>query len=129
MECKLDRTGGMPGMAQVRRLARAIATHFDVEQVILFGSRARGTGTKDSDVDLLVVMRYRGGETQQAVATLSKTDPRFAVDLIVRTPADTARRYRQYDPLIRGAPDNGVVLDAKRGAPIAICRMSKRVDA
>jgi len=106
----------VPSRSQITRLAEAIAASFDVDRIILFGSRARGTATKDSDADLLVVMRYAGGETEQAVAILSKTNPRFAVDLVVRTPADTARRYRQYDPLIRDALDNGVVLYAKRGA-------------
>src|SRR5437762_13197853 len=60
----------------------------DVERIVLFGSRARGTATKESDVDLLVVMQYRGGETDQAVAILSRTNRRFAVDLPARTPAD-----------------------------------------
>jgi predicted nucleotidyltransferase len=106
----------VPSRGQIARLAEAIAASFDVERIILFGSRARGTATNDSDVDLLVVMRYAGSETDQAVAILSKTNPRFAVDLLVRTPADTARRYRQYDPLTRDALDNGVVLYPKRGA-------------
>ena len=81
----------MPSRRQIARLADAIAASFDVERIILFGSRARGTANNDSDVDLLVVMRYAGSETDQAVAILSKTNPRFAVDLLVRTPADTAR--------------------------------------
>ena len=108
----------MATLAQVRRLAADIGTQFDVEQVILFGSRARGTATKDSDVDLLVIMRYHGRETDQAVKMLTRLNPRFAVDLIVRTPADAARRYRQCDPLVRDALDNGVVLYAKRGAGV-----------
>ena len=103
---------------RIRRLAEDIASQYDVEKVILFGSRARGTAGKDSDVDLLVVMRYQGRETDQAVRILAHVNPRFAVDLIVRTPADTARRYRQFDPLIRDALDNGVVLYAKRGARV-----------
>ena len=103
-----------------RKLAGGIATQFDVEKVILFGSRARGTATSESDVDLLVVMRYRGRETDQAVRILTRVDPRFAVDLVVRTPADVARRYRQFDPLIREAIDNGVVLYAKRRAGMGV---------
>ena len=105
----------MPDMDTIRRLAGDIAAGFNVERVILFGSRARGTANRDSDVDLLVVMRYTGRETDQAVRILTRVNPRYAVDLLVRTPADTARRYRQYDPLIRDALDNGVVLYAKRG--------------
>jgi predicted nucleotidyltransferase len=103
---------------QIRTLANDIASHFDVERIILFGSRARGTAAADSDVDLLVIMRYQGRETDQAVKILTRVNPRFAVDLLVRTPVDTARRYRQYDPLVRDALDNGVVLYAKRGAGV-----------
>jgi predicted nucleotidyltransferase len=114
-------------MDSIRGLAKAIATQFDVVKVILFGSRARGTAAKDSDVGLLVVMDYEGRETDQAVAMLTRVNPRFAVDLVVRTPADTARRYRQYDPVVRDALDNGVVLYAKRRAGVGGEKLMKAV--
>jgi predicted nucleotidyltransferase len=44
-------------LSAIRRYARAIADKFDVERVILFGSKAYGTPTPDSDVDIRVVMR------------------------------------------------------------------------
>lgn len=37
------------------RMVQAIVDEVDPEQVILFGSRARGDGRESSDVDLLVV--------------------------------------------------------------------------
>ena len=37
------------------RMVRAIVAEVDPEQVILFGSRARGDAREDSDVDLIVV--------------------------------------------------------------------------
>ena len=37
------------------RMVRAIVAEVDPEQVILFGSRARGDAREDSDVDLVVV--------------------------------------------------------------------------
>lgn len=39
----------------VRRLVRAIVAAIDPEQIILFGSRARGAHSLDSDIDLLIV--------------------------------------------------------------------------
>ena len=41
--------------ALVERMVRAIVEAIDPEQIILFGSRARGTQRADSDIDLLVV--------------------------------------------------------------------------
>ena len=41
--------------ASLDRMARAIVDEADPEQVILFGSRARGNATAESDVDLIVV--------------------------------------------------------------------------
>ncbi|MDE0624884.1 MAG: nucleotidyltransferase domain-containing protein [Bryobacterales bacterium] len=41
--------------AVVKRVVRAIVGAIDPEQIILFGSRARGAHGMDSDIDLLVV--------------------------------------------------------------------------
>lgn len=41
--------------ALLDRMVRAIVAEVDPEQVILFGSRARGDAREDSDVDLIVV--------------------------------------------------------------------------
>jgi predicted nucleotidyltransferase len=37
-------------------LLQAVVDYFDPQRVILFGSRARGDGGEDSDIDLLVVV-------------------------------------------------------------------------
>ena len=64
--------------AIVDRMVRAIVDAIDPEQVILFGSRARGTDKADSDVDLLIVHsepfgagRSRHRETVRAYEALS----------------------------------------------------------
>ena len=47
----------MPGVtdALLDRMIRAIVNEVDPEQVILFGSRARGDARPDSDIDLLII--------------------------------------------------------------------------
>jgi predicted nucleotidyltransferase len=42
-----------------RAVVNATASAIDPDQIILFGSRARGEATADSDIDLLVIMRQR----------------------------------------------------------------------
>ena len=47
--------GAMAGDALLERMVRAIVEEVDPEQVILFGSRARGDATAESDFDFIVV--------------------------------------------------------------------------
>ena len=43
--------------ATIRAVAQLIAQKFDPEQIILFGSHARGNAGSHSDIDLLVVLK------------------------------------------------------------------------
>ena len=45
---------------KIRQLSLRIAEQFNSERIIPFGSRARGRARRDSDVDLLVVIRFKG---------------------------------------------------------------------
>ncbi|MGE0130770.1 MAG: nucleotidyltransferase domain-containing protein [Blastocatellales bacterium] len=41
-------------------MCERIASEFNLEKIILFGSQAYGKPTEESDIDLLVVMHYEG---------------------------------------------------------------------
>jgi predicted nucleotidyltransferase len=96
--------------ANIRDLTASIVREFQPERVILFGSHATGHARPDSDVDLLVLLPFEGKSFRKSLEILNRVNPRFAVDLIARRPDDTARRYREGDPLIREALDHGQVL-------------------
>jgi len=100
----------MVTLQQIQEIVRQIGQEFEPERVVLFGSFARGTPSADSDVDLLVILPFEGTPLRKALEILNRTDPGFPVDLIVRRPEDTARRYAEGDPLIREALDQGKVL-------------------
>lgn len=100
----------MVTMADILQLSGDIAQRFRSLKIILFGSRAYGHPREDSDVDLMVIMPYRGRESEKAVDILMKTRPRFAVDLLVCRPGEVRRGYREYDPLMREALDKGKVV-------------------
>ena len=99
----------------IRELARGIAQEFRPERIVLFGSYAEGTATPDSDVDLLVIMPFRGTPLRKSVEILNRLDVRVPIDLLARRPADVRRRYTEGDPLIREALDRGKVLYERHG--------------
>ncbi len=57
------------------QMIQAIVTEVDPEQVILFGSRARGDAREDSDVDLartLLLQAHRGKQCQSTPSQPAK---------------------------------------------------------
>lgn len=78
----------MSSDAWVREIVDAIATNFHPEGIILFGSRAAGTATPDSDIDLLVLIdiaKNKMHETYVAMRMLFPS-PEWSLDLILMTP-------------------------------------------
>ncbi len=90
-----------------------VARAFGPEQVILFGSYAYGVPTADSDVDILVVMPYRGRSQPLATRIRLSVDAAFPMDLLVRSPAEMKRRIAQNDFFLEEVRDKGLVLHAK----------------
>lgn len=64
----------------------------NLKRVILFGSDASGNPTPDSDVDLLVIVEPKEGETWRervvAVVSLALYPRPFPVDILVKTPQE-----------------------------------------
>lgn len=70
----------------------AIVRQFGPKRVILFGSQARGSADRDSDVDLLVIFEEVADRRERAVeiASLLRSAP-FAKDILVASERDAAR--------------------------------------
>lgn len=100
---------------RITELAKKIAECFNPEKIILFGSYAYGTPTDDSDVDLLVLLPFDGKGYRKTLEILNRVDPPFSVDLLARTPEEASRRYREGDPLMRNAIDQGKILYERNG--------------
>jgi len=100
----------MVAMSNVIELSERIAKEFDPERIILFGSYAYGTPKEYSDVDLLILMDFAGSAFHKSLEIANRVEPPFYVDVVVRSPEDAARRYREGDPLIQDAFDHGKVL-------------------
>jgi predicted nucleotidyltransferase len=95
----------------IAAMVERIVGRFKPEKVILFGSRARGEGTADSDADLLVVMSVTGSKRQQAVQIdMALTGILLPADIIVITPEELQRQRDSIGSIIRQAVQEGQVL-------------------
>ena len=79
--------------AHIPCMVKRIVKRFHPQQIILFGSHARGEAGPDSDVDLLVVMPVRGSVRNKRLAIRAALrDMPFPIDIIVTTPEEFAWR-------------------------------------
>jgi predicted nucleotidyltransferase len=77
----------------IRKMVHCIVRRFQPEQIILFGSYARGDANADSDVDFLVVMPVHDSKSHQEVMIgVALHDFRVAKDIVVSTPEEFAWR-------------------------------------
>lgn len=98
----------------VDRMVRRVVRRFAPDRVILFGSRARGNATPDSDLDLLVVMPIRGSKRQKMVEIgLALHDFAVPKDILVSTPEDFAWRKDVVGTIEYPAFHEGIVVYAK----------------
>lgn len=91
-----------------------LADTFQPQQIILFGSQARGEADAHSDVDLLVITEITGSRRALMVAmdrTLRGVG--FARDIIVLTPAEFERDKKIPGTVARPAWKEGKILYAR----------------
>lgn len=95
-------------------ITRRIREVSDPEQIILFGSRARGDSRSDSDVDLLIIKdniestRAEAGRIYRALRNIP-----ISVDIVVVRPAYVAQYKDIIGTVVRPALREGKVLYAR----------------
>ena len=94
----------------IRAYVNKLVGRFHPQKVILFGSYAYGKPTEDSDVDLLVVMPYRGHSAMMSAQIRQAIRAGFPMDLVVRSPSELQRRVEIGDGFIAEILDRGRLL-------------------
>jgi uncharacterized protein len=94
------------GVGQIRAYCQVVAREFQPHKIILFGSYATGSATPDSDVDLVVVMPFRGSATEKVVEIRGRVEAPFPMDLLVWRPGQVCNP----DGFTRGVLSEGKVM-------------------
>jgi predicted nucleotidyltransferase len=100
----------MAEMKKIEDLTSQIAREFGPDKIILFGSHAYGQPDDDSDVDILVVLPFKGKPVRKAIEIRNKLTVTMPLDLIVRTPQQLADRLDQNDWFMREIVERGRTL-------------------
>jgi len=96
---------------QIQAYCRLVAREFRPRKIILFGSYANGSATVDSDVDLIVVMPFRGSATDKVVEIRGRVEAPFPLDMLLWRPAEEHKE----NSFTRGILSEGKVMyEAKR---------------
>lgn len=89
--------------SQIEAYCNVLAREFRPQKIILFGSYANGKPTKNSDVDLVVIMPFNGSDTQKVVEIRGRVEAPFPMDLLVWPPKRTRKAdYFTHEILTRG---------------------------
>ncbi|NNN04502.1 MAG: nucleotidyltransferase domain-containing protein [Elusimicrobia bacterium] len=98
--------------AIIREMVDRIVSGFSPEQVILFGSYARGEADKDSDVDLLVVLpKIEGSRRQKCVdIRVALHAMGLAKDIVIRTHEELEREKNIPGTIGRAVGKEGRIL-------------------
>lgn len=101
----------IPNKKLLDEVTRRIVASVKPQRVLLFGSAARGRMSKDSDFDVLVVMRdpaHRRQTAQKIYRNLHGAG--IAVDVVVATESDVKKYGERAGTILKSALQEGRVL-------------------
>jgi predicted nucleotidyltransferase len=102
----------MRTVAKHERVAHVIASleEYDPQQVILFGSWARGDEDEYSDLDLVIIKETQERFLDRLKRVYELVKPAFAMDVLVYTPQEFADMRERDNPFIEMVLKEGVVI-------------------
>jgi predicted nucleotidyltransferase len=107
--------------APLRRIVRRLVEAVDPERILLFGSRAKGTASGESDLDLCVIAEMEGDrrERRNRLHKLVRPEHDGPVDVLTFTPAEFAREKHLLNSVTYFIEKHGRTLYRKSDLPPA----------
>lgn len=89
--------------AAVQEFAQRLRRQFGpaVREIILFGSKVAGTGQKDSDIDILIVLTSLSWDIKKAISDMAAQE-NIKYDVLISTVRYDAKTWDS--PVIRSSP-------------------------
>jgi predicted nucleotidyltransferase len=95
----------------IKEAAKRLAEKFSPDRIILFGSHARGTADKHSDVDLLVICQLKKDRKKLMFEMdMALWGMEMAKDIVILTPEEFERDKHIHGTIARPAWKEGKVI-------------------
>ena len=100
-----------PLVEKLKKFKKDLSKKIDVNEIVLFGSRANGKHHRDSDVDLIIVSKDFKGEKfrNRAIGFYDYWEIDLPVDFLCYTPEEFNKLKKQIT-IVREAVRHGVVI-------------------
>jgi predicted nucleotidyltransferase len=103
----------------IRQVASRIASRVKPLRIVLFGSYAYGKPHRDSDLDLLVILRQNPANRLEGYRIVNRAvgSHRWPIDILVRGREEVESRLNIGDSFMMEILDRGKVLYESAGGP------------
>lgn len=110
----MTRLGNKELESALKLIVNRLVEKLDIEKIVLFGSYAAGKQSRDSDLDLFVLLNTRKKGIERYAMVSEILEPRtIPMDIIVKTPAELKKRRNYFDPFMNRIMRTGKVLYGK----------------
>ena len=95
----------------IKQAVQKVVERFHPKKMILFGSYASGTATRNSDIDLLIIFPKSGNRARRYVEISRELEPMLLpIDLLIRSAKDIQYRLKIGDSFIAEIINKGKIL-------------------
>ena len=95
----------------IQKISKTIVEDLNPQQILIFGSRATGSSTPNSDLDLFIVndTKHSNRTVRRRIDNLL-ADRVYAVDILVRTPQEIKQNLSENNPFYHNLFQSAIML-------------------